>query len=272
MEYTIKNSALTVTVTDEGGSMRSVVFDGEERLWQGGAAWAGRDVVIFPIVGHAGEYTVCGNRFAPRSHGVARYARFAVKERGEDFITLSLNSDEETKKTYPYDFTLEVGYKLSGASLTVSYFVKSARGVIPFYIGGHPGIRAKGGEAVIEFNPPQNPVLYPLDGADGVQLVDFTRFVANKSFFRECKTFQLGGIDGEVVMTTADGYRYIYKSDCPVYAFWSNEEEGDYVCVEPWWGINDFPAAPRELSLKPFINFASPKGKKFSYTLTIEKS
>ncbi len=55
MDYTIKSDKLQLTVTDEGGSMRSLIYlpSGEERLWQGGPAWGSRDVVIFPVIGHA---------------------------------------------------------------------------------------------------------------------------------------------------------------------------------------------------------------------------
>ena len=128
-----------------------------------------------------------------------------------------------------------------------------------------------GGEAVIEFENEENPVLYPLEGGS-VQLENIRRFVANKQFFKQYKTFQLGNLSGgNVYALTSDGYRYTYKSDCPLFAFWSNEEGGDYVCVEPWWGINDFPGSPKELKDKPFINFADEKGKTFSYTLTVEK-
>ena len=62
MDYTIRSDKLQLTVTDEGGCMRSLIClpEGEERLWQGGSAWASRDVVIFPVIGHAGPYTVNG--------------------------------------------------------------------------------------------------------------------------------------------------------------------------------------------------------------------
>ena len=272
MEYTLTNGILEVTVDSMGGSMTSIKYRGEERQWQGGKAWAGRDVVIFPIVGHAGEYEAQGTTYAPKSHGVARYAEFALCEKGEEKLVLSLSSNDITRATYPYDFDLYVSYTLSGNSLTVGYFVRSQGGIIPFYVGGHPGMKAPGGEAVIEFENEEDPVLYPIESASAVKLRGLKRFVANKQFFKECKTFQLGGLSGgKIFADTADGYRYAYKSDCPVWAFWSNENEGDYICVEPWWGINDFPAAPREITLKPFMNFADSEGKSFSYTLTVEK-
>ncbi len=251
--------------------MTSLKYLDEERLWQGGEYWKSQDIVIFPIIGHAGEYSVDGKTYKPKSHGVARYSEFALSEIGEDNLTLALSSNAVTKQTYPFDFDFSVSYALKKNSVKVTYTVRAKEGEIPFYVGGHPGMKAPNGTAVIEFENKENPVLYPVGGGK-VELNDFKRFVADKKFFAECKTFQLGNLSGgKITAALQDGYTYTYKSDCPVYAFWSNEEGGDYICVEPWWGINDSPAAPKELSEKPFINFAGAEGKSFSYTLTIEK-
>lgn len=274
MIYTISNEFLSLSVNSAGGSMCSLVYipTGEERLWQGGEFWNSRDVVIFPVIGHAGEYSVQGKTFKPRSHGVARYAEFTVADSGKDHITLAISSNEETLKTYPYAFDFCITYKLYLKTVEVSYFIRAKEGKIPFYVGGHPGMKAPGGEAVIEFENVENPVLYPVDGSQAVRLENFHRFVANKPFFKECATFQLGSLSGgDIYAYTRDGYRYTYRSDCPVVAFWSNPDGGDYVCVEPWWGINDFPAAPREITLKPFMNFTDEKGTSFGYFLTVEK-
>lgn len=273
MIYTISNGILEVSVNSLGGSMTSIKYMGEERQWQGGPEWAGQDVVIFPIVGHAGAYSAQGEIFTPKSHGVARYAQFSLEKQEEDSLTLSLHSDGETKKTYPYDFRLTIKYKLKDSEIKITYKVEAVKGIIPFYVGGHPGMKAPDGSAVIEFENEENPVLYPIDGDGGVRIESLKRFVADKAFFAECKTFQLGSLSGGKIRAfTADGYVYEYKSDCPVWAFWSNENGGDYICVEPWWGINDFPAAPREITLKPFMNFADREGKKFSYTLGIKRA
>lgn len=278
MIYTIKNNYLSLSVNSAGGSMTSLRYlpADDERLWQGGEGWASRDVVIFPILGHADKFTAKGKEFSPRSHGLARYANFTLSDvfesDGESRITLSFCSDENTLKEYPYDFEFSITYRLAGNEVSVSYFVRSKKGKIPFYVGGHPGMKAPGGEALIEFENSESPIIYPIGEDRGVPVERLERFVANKQFFGECKTFQLGSLSGGAIYaTTRDGYRYAYRADCPVFAFWSNEKAGDYVCVEPWWGLNDYPAAPREITLKPFINFADENGSSFTYTLAIEK-
>lgn len=272
MLHSIENEWLKLTVNDEGGSMHSLIYKptGEERLWQGGEAWASRDVVIFPIIGHAGAFQVCGKSYALRSHGLARYARFSAENRGGKLV-LSFSSDEDTRALYPFDFDFSVSYELEENAVNVGYHVRSKGGVMPFYVGGHPGMYAPGGSAVIEFENEERPVEYPLSGG-AVQLPAIRRFVANKEFFADCKTLQLGGLSGGAVfMRTQDGYTYEYRSCCPLWAFWSNENGGDYVCVEPWWGINDDPALPRELSLKPFMNFERGGGSLFGYTLKVSR-
>lgn len=273
MLHSIENDFLKLTVNDEGGAMHSLVYKltGEERLWQGGPAWSSRDIVIFPVIGHAGPFEVCGKSYQLKSHGLARYTRLAAERRGQDEIALSFSSDEETKRLYPFDFDFSMTYKLENNTLKVGYSVRSKGGVMPFYVGGHPGMSAPGGSAVIEFENEEHPVIYPLEGG-AVALPHLKRFVADKAFFAECKTFQLGGLSGGAIYArTHDGYTYEYRADCPVVAFWSNPEGGDYVCVEPWWGINDDPSFPRELSLKPFMNFEKGRGSTFGYSLTITK-
>lgn len=275
MLYTIKNDKIKLTVNSLGGSLYSLVYlpQNEERLWQGEAYWTSRDIAIFPILGHADGFTAKGKNCALKAHGIVRYSELSPEKREEDEVTLSLRSDEKTRENYPYDFYYSVTYKLTESGVKVTYFVKSEGGAMPFYVGGHPGMRAPGGSAVIEFENTERPLMYPIGRAEAVQLAQLKRFVADKQFFKECKTFQLGSLSGGAVYAfTQDGYTYRYESDCPLWAFWSNEEGGDYICVEPWWGINDYPDAPREITLKPFINFDSGKGSSFSYTLTIDKN
>ena len=133
MDYIIKSSQLQLTVTDEGGSMRSLIYlpTGEERLWQGGSAWGSRDVVIFPIIGHAQPYTVGGQTYTPKSHGVVRYSKLNVADIGENFIQFSLEENEETLKTYPFAFVFMLRYELRENSMKVTYFVQSKGGKMP---------------------------------------------------------------------------------------------------------------------------------------------
>lgn len=272
MDYILKNKYITLSVNSYGASMQSLEYLGEERLWQGGEAWGSRDVVIFPVVGHAGAYTAAGGEYTPKSHGVARYSEFALVENSLTKLVLELASNAVTKRTYPYDFVLRVEYELKKNTVSVTYNVRSKGGSIPFYVGGHPGMKAPGGEALIEFENEEDPIHYYAGVKEAVCLKGIKKFVANKELFKKFKTLQFGNLSGgKIYAHTADGYVYTYKSDCPIVALWSNEDAGDYICVEPWWGIGDCPDFPAELEKKPFINFADENGKSFTYKLTVDK-
>ncbi len=274
MIYSIENKFIKLSVNSQGGSMTSLVYKptNSQRLWQGDERWwKGQDVVIFPIVGHAGAFTANGKSCNLKSHGLIRYTTLSVKERGDDFIVLAARSNEESVAQFPYEWEFEIGYRLENNTVNVSYFVRSLKGVLPFYLGGHPGMVAPEGRAQICFENEEYPVVYPLEGQP-YPVAELRSFAVDKAFFAKHKTYQLGSLSGGAICAqTEDGYRYTYKSACPLYAFWSNENGGDYVCVEPWWGINDFAGAPQDITLKPFMNFDRGQGSHFSYTLTIDK-
>ena len=272
MLYFLKNKYITLTVDSFGASMHSIIFLGEERLWQGGDAWNSRDVVIFPVVGHAYPYTAEGKEYNPKSHGVARYSEFALVENSLDTLILELSSNAVTKQTYPYYFVLSIKYTLKKNTVKITYTVKSKQGEIPFYIGGHAGMKAPDGEAIVEFENEEEPIAYFVDTNEAMCLAEVRTLELNKDMFRKHKTIQFGDLSGGALKARVkDGFVYTYKSDCPLYAFWSNENDGDFICIEPWWGINDYPQAPKELKDKRFMNFANENGKSFSYSLSITK-
>ena len=274
MIYTIENDYIKLSVNSDGGAMTSLLYKptNSQRLWQGDERWwKGQDVVIFPIVGHAGAFTAKGQECLLKSHGLIRYTTLSVKEPGADFITLSAQSNGESLEKFPYEWEFEIGYRLENNTVKVGYFVRSKSGVLPFYLGGHPGMVAPEGRAEITFENEEHPIVYPLEG-DPYPISKLKTLTMDKEFFARHKTYQLGSLSGGALRAaTQDGYCYTYKSDCPLYAFWSNEKGGDYICVEPWWGINDFTGAPKDITLKPFMNFDRGKGSSFGYSLTVEK-
>lgn len=274
MIYSIENDLIKLSINSEGGAMTSLVYKPTDcqRLWQGDERWwKGQDVVIFPIVGHAGAFTAKGQECSLKSHGLIRYTTLSVKEQGADHITLTTESTEDTLAQFPYEWEFEIGYRLVKNTVCVNYFVRSKGGVLPFYLGGHPGMVAPEGRAQITFENEEHPQVYPLEG-EPYPVSKLKEIAMDKEFFARHKTYQLGSLSGGAVYAqTQDGYRYTYKSDCPLYAFWSNENGGDYICVEPWWGINDFASSPKDITLKPFMNFDRGKGSAFGYSLTVEK-
>lgn len=57
-------------------------------------------------------------------HGFARDREFTRISGTDTEIWLALDSDEETRKSYPFDFRLELGYRLKDRTLEVLWRVK----------------------------------------------------------------------------------------------------------------------------------------------------
>ena len=140
---TLKNDVLTVQVAEHGAELQSIMKGATEYLWQGDPAyWGRRSPVLFPIVGSVWEkrYRVDGVEYELGHHGFARDMYFVLVSATETEVRYRLESTEETLKKYPYQFVLEIAYRLHGNSLDVIWEVTNpdAEKVMHFQIGAHP--------------------------------------------------------------------------------------------------------------------------------------
>ena len=115
MNYTIKSENLTVTVSSLGAELISAVgHDGFEYIWQNesGEFWGGHAPLLFPHCGRIlnSEYTYGGERYEMGIHGFARKMEFELVRQEPHSLVFSLQSSEETKKIYPFDFELIAEY------------------------------------------------------------------------------------------------------------------------------------------------------------------
>ena len=66
-------------------------------------------------------------------------------------------------------------------------------------------------------------------------------------------------------------YRFYFDiNDAQVLALWTSPGFGDYLCVEPWWGIPDISNPNPELRDKPLIHSLNPNESEVKgYSITI---
>ena len=134
MQYKIKRGNLQITADTYGGELVSVTLNGVERLRRTQTGdWDRFSPVLFPVCGHC-EMLINGKNYGIPSHGFASRKNCLLKEQGQDYLTFLLESDEETKKVYPFDFALEIKYEIKGNTLLVSHTVKNKGG--EQYVGG----------------------------------------------------------------------------------------------------------------------------------------
>ena len=138
----ISNGSLTASIDTMGAQLMSLRKGESEYLWQGDSNWWPRRApILFPIVGvlkdskaESAEGTITLAR-----HGLARLNQFEVVEQSASSVTLKLQSTEETRKSYPYDFELKLIFSVAGDTLTQTYKVTNpANVVLPFTLGAHP--------------------------------------------------------------------------------------------------------------------------------------
>ena len=138
----ISSNSLTASIDTMGAQLMSLRKGDAEYLWQGDPNWWPRRApILFPIVGvlkdskaESAEGTITLAR-----HGLARLNQFEVVEQSASSVTLKLQSTEETRKSYPYDFELKLIFSVAGDTLTQTYEVTNpANVVLPFTLGAHP--------------------------------------------------------------------------------------------------------------------------------------
>ena len=144
MEYEIKNEKLAVVISSKGGEFRSVKDSaGREYLWQGDeATWTDRGPNLFPYIARLtdGTYTYEGKEYHMDIHGFLMYSEMELVSHEDTKLVLGLHSSSETKKQYPFDFSLEIQWELKGEKVEITYQVKNqGEKEMYFGIGGHPG-------------------------------------------------------------------------------------------------------------------------------------
>ena len=249
MNYTIENGNLSVTATDFGAEVISVVANGKERLWQNPTGeWAGHAPLLFPVCGHCGV-TVDGVSYPIKSHGFAKKCLFSLKDKGDNYLTFSLCANEETKKVYPFDFIFSVTYRIENNTLFIEYDVENVDDKpLYFACGGHETFDLEtdvdGYELI--FDKEENLTHYYHD-KDGC-LTGETRAYGNgkpfplpKDFLQNGETLIFKDVASRKVQLARKGGKPL--ADVTFEGF-SNlllwrADEAKYICIEPWSNLPD---------------------------------
>ncbi len=260
---TIQNDYLEVTISTYGAEVQTIKYLGDERLWNADPkVWNCHSPVLFPICGRLNDnyYTHEGVRYDMKIHGFAWKSEFELISQEKASATFLLKSNEETKKSYPFDFALKVMYKLSKDSMQTYYIVENA-GDKPLYynVGSHEAYKIEGkelenhsilfekGETVKSTTIVEGLIIdniYELPTENG-------NFPLRKSYF-DSKTIMPNGMpsgdsviiedipskkatllrDGEPLLST-------YYNDFKNLVMWTIID-ADFLAIEAWSGINDY--------------------------------
>jgi len=281
----ISCSALSARISATGAELvRLQDRDGLDLLWDGDPAfWTGRSPLLFPIVGEAkgNRIRVAGAEYEIGRHGFARTATFALVSSDTAHCTWRLEASEATRRHYPFEFRLDVTYRIEGGTLQMTAEVSNrGDGVMPASFGFHPALRwplpygkpRAGHEIVFEHDEPA-PIRRPIDG-----LLSSARYptpVRDRHLTLHDSLFE----DGALVFDTLASRRLVYGDALsvsfprmPHLGIWTKPEAG-FVCIEPWQGHASPEGFDGELADKPGMIAIMPGAtESFGMSISLIKS
>ena len=287
-QFYLENMNIKVTINQKGAEVSRVLSKekGTEYMWNADSTYWNRTApVLFPIVGSLKDkkFTAEGKEYSMSQHGFARDMDFKFVKQNNKSITFRLDSNKFTKELYPYDFSLEVSYKLDGYKLTCIWkVINTGDKEMHFQIGAHPAFmcpvdkKSKQSEYFIAFDT-DKPLKYSLlkDGlvsTDGGELVTEDGVVAidEHMFDNDALIFEGQGVK-RVELCKPNKMVYVPVTfDAPLFGIWSPAgKNAPFVCIEPWYGRADKTDFSGTIADRDYDN-ALPAGESFEAEYTIE--
>jgi len=278
----ISNNILKLNIESKGAEITSLQKDGKEYMWQGEpTVWGKHSPILFPIVGKLinDQYTHNDKTYHLNQHGFARDCTFVLESKEESSVCFLLQSSEDTKAMYPFDFELRVTHFLKENRLKTKYEVhNTSNETMYFSIGGHPAFCCP-----IEKEHQRQEYTLRMDDAidtsskvlvDGKisstkekdVLIDRQYIPLQKDTFQEDaiifdpNPFRKATL---VHIPTEKEYLAVHFQGFPSLGLWSKNEDAAFVCIEPWYGTADYEGHEGELRTKKGI-LSLEKGANFS--------
>ncbi|MBD2771722.1 aldose epimerase [Iningainema tapete] len=215
---------------------QEIFYLDKERLKDPQLSVRGGVPILFPICGNLPNdtYTLNGQEYKLKQHGFARDLPWFVKEDNvtpeKASVTLVLNSNEQTRAVYPFDFTVTYTYLIQGNSLEIQQqYTNNSSAPMPCSFGFHPYFAAQD-KSKLEFQIPSGQ--YQAKNSQTVESFDgnfdFSVDEIDVAFN------QLSGTSTSVV----DNHRKLkltidYDRLFSTLVFWTVKGK-DFYCLEPW--------------------------------------
>lgn len=288
----ISNGKLTAAVDSYGAELRSLrkAETGEEYMWCADPAFWGKvSPNLFPFIGMLknGEYRYGGETYKMTKHGFARDMEFQLMSHEAAEVWFALEANEAAKQMYPFDFRLEIGYRLEDMRIKVLWRVENlSEEEMYFSIGGHPAFKCpladedKREDYFLQFDE-QECIRCTIIGEDGLvgnqsvvyELEKGLLSVKKELFERDAMVMEDNQVH-KISLLTPQKEPYIrVEFDTPVVAVWTPATvEAAFVCIEPWYGLCDSADFEGTLEERKWGQRLQP-GKRFAadYTISIEK-
>lgn len=231
---------------ERGGIIFSYGVQGEELLYLNEETFFNKDKnvrggipILFPISGQLanGTYEWEGRTYTMANHGFARNASWEVIGQEADnraSLSIRITSNEQTKLSYPFDFTVVFIYVLEGGKLTIKQEYNNAgQSPMPIYPGFHPYFKTSEKNLAYETDATK---YYDYNDDQVKQFtgrVDLTGLKESVVFLDSSVPAISFGDPAEkkrIKLSYGEQFKYI--------VLWT-ESGNEFVCVEPWMAKTD---------------------------------
>lgn len=281
MNYFLTNREMTIIVSDLGAELQSIRRkDGREDLWQGDpSVWGRRSPLLFPVVGKLkdDQFIYQGQKYTMPKHGFAMNSVFEADASDPSRLLMTLRNSPDTLRHFPFPFELSLTYTLEGRTLRIRYAVRNpAETSMYFSIGAHPALACSLGDKLV-FEQKET-AGYRWLNAGGDMLLsresrpffqqEDTLVLTEETFAHDAMIFDsLRSRFVTLIRRDGSGVRAGFGG-APVLGLWARQG-ASYVCVEPWFGLDDTADVSGRLTEKPGI-VALEGGKTFEFAVTLE--
>lgn len=248
----ISSERLCAEIDPNGAELSSLkdLVTGKEYIWQGDPAiWNRHAPILFPCVGRVrnDSYVYNGQTYYIQKHGFARNMLFSIVLVSETAVILRLNSDISTKTLFPFDFELDVAFKITNEKLIVETSVKNVNeDTMYFSLGFHPGFNCEIGDKLIFSSKETMKVPY-LNGSDvNDDPNNRLTFRSKNELILTKELFEKGSLAFEKPKSTSvsiakpDGTIYLTENFGKINMLWLwAKPNSNFVCIEPWNGSDE---------------------------------
>ncbi len=281
MLYKAENENFTLAVKEMGAELNSLKSKNTdiEYIWCGDdSIWYGQSPILFPIIGRLldDKYTLNQKEYTMAKHGIVRKKPFKLAENTKDSLTFIQTDDAESIKSFPYRFELKVIFQLTENGLKVTHTVTNNSDEVMYYsFGAHPAFNCEIGD-YLEFSDDNKLFTERIDHESilvdekfPVEMSD-NKIELTKSLF-DNDALILSDFNSKNIKIKSNNHNRVisFDFDSPFLGIWA-KPNAPYVCLEPWWGVNDDYHKKPDFSQKRGIMALEPqKSKSFSWKVSI---
>ena len=254
MEYIIRNDFLEATISSHGGELiRLIDSDGINRMHiPTNDTWNRVSPILFPQISRMpnSEYKVKGQVYKMSTHGFIRDYELELINQTDIEITFMYHYSAKSLQMYPYAFIFYVTYKLIDNVLEVNFKIENpSNEVLRYMLGGHPGFKIPlydnelFSDYYVTFEKKEiSKRMILVDNFLANKYEDYVLDTINlnhKLFTADALIFRNINSNYVDIISKNHNKKIRFHFDgFEILALWSKPEEHvNFVCLEPWNGI-----------------------------------